>query len=238
VYWCVDVAGDGADLSMLADSLSDCATSITRHGGAFVLRCEGFSDLDSARAVAEHAQKVLAILAGSTRLLLGGRAAMTAGAVYRVHDDGRRDTFILTESGRIDLRGMPLTIVESKNDGTQEVHRPADPIRAWVSLARTDVAVAKALRLRDDNSRGWVELYRLYEVIESDMGRGAIVANGWASDRDIGRFKHTANSVEAVGDEARYGKEQTDPSAKPLGLAEARMLIDRLLLGWLASKAG
>src|SRR6266849_8946952 len=97
---------------------------------------------------------------------------------------------------------------------------------------------AKALRLRDDDSRGWVELYRLYEVIESDIGRPVIVANGWVSDRDIGRFKHTANSVEAAGDEARHGKEETDPPARPLSLAEARTLIDRLLSGWLAFKAG
>jgi hypothetical protein len=238
VYWCVEVVGDGADLSMLAESLSDGPTSITRHAGGFILGCDSFSGLDSARDVAEHAKQVLAMLSGSTRLLLGGRASMTAGAVYRVRDDGNRDTFLITEPGRFELRGMPVTTVVSKSDGTREVHRPADPIRAWVELGTTDGVVAKALRLRDDDSRGWVELYRLYEVIESDVGRSAVVANGWTSDRDIGRFKHTANSVEAAGDQARHGKEETDPPAKPLSLAEARALIDRLLLGWLASKAG
>ncbi len=238
MQWWVEVGGDGADLSMLAESLSNGATSITRHEGGFILTCEGFSNLDSARAVAEHAKQVVAMLAGSARLLLGGRASITVGAVYRVRDDGKRDTFILTEPGRFELRGMPVTTVVSKSDGTQEVHRPADPIRAWVALAKADGAVAKALRLRDDDSRGWVELYRLYEVIESDIGRPVIVANGWVSDRDIGRFKHTANSVEAAGDEARHGKEETDPPARPLSLAEARTLIDRLLSGWLAFKAG
>ena len=83
----------------------------------------------------------------------------------------------------------------------------------------------------------WVDLYRIYEVIESDMGRSVILAKRWATNADIKLFKHTANSVAATGDQARHGKETSTPPVKPLTLSEARALVDTLLRAWLAHKA-
>ena len=161
---------------------------------------------------------------------------MAIGNVYRVRNNGGRDYFLMAEPGQIKLRVLPPTIVVTSSDGTKESNRPADQVDKLLKLAANDGRVAKALRLRDHDDLGWVELYRIYEVVDSDVGRSKIVADGWASASDINLFKHTANSVTAAGDQARHGKETEKPPANPMTLRRAKKLIDSILKGWLADK--
>lgn len=58
----------------------------------------------------------------------------------------------------------------------------------------------------------------------------------WIANADGPRPRNNA-SVAAAGDEARHGKERKDPPRKPMKLPEARGLVDRILKGWLHSKA-
>lgn len=221
---------------MLADSMMGSSTSITMEANKVILRSNAFDVLDES-TVAEKANEILAALSGTTRLILGGHTSMSVGGIYRLRDDGGRDYILNAEPGTHRIRGFAPTIIMKRSNGTEEIRRPADGILSLLVLATTDNAVAKALRLRNEDSIGWVGLYRIYEVIESNMGRSAILANGWATDADIRLFKHTANSVAAAGDQARHGKETGTPPAKPLTLSEARTLVDTLLRAWLAYKA-
>jgi hypothetical protein len=68
-------------------------------------------------------------------------------------------------------------------------------------LGLTDHKVAKALRLLDTDEHNWVSLFRLYELIEEDVGGiDKIVRCDWASKTSIRHFRHTVNSLYAVGD--------------------------------------
>src|SRR5699024_4338714 len=117
----------------------------------------------------------------------------------------------------------------------QEI-KPADDVPAWVELGINDEAVAKVLRLLT-NSLDWVGLYRIYEVIESDIGGlDALVSTGWATKARVKLFKHTSNSPGAIGDDARHGKESSQPPSQPMHLHEARNLVESLINPWLKSK--
>lgn len=234
--WCVEVTGDRADLNILAESMSDSSTSITLEEDKFILRSNAFDDLEKARDVAGKAKDILSTLSGAVRLKLGGHTSMAIGGIYRQRDSGGRDYFLMAEPGQIKLRVFPPTITVTSGDGTKEINRPADQVDRLLKLASNDDRVAKALRLRDDDDPGWVELYRIYEVVDSDVGRSKIVANGWASTSDISLFKHTANSVTAAGDGARHGKETNTPPSNPMTLSRAKKLIDAVLEAWLADK--
>jgi hypothetical protein len=59
---------------------------------------------------------------------------------------------------------------------------------------------------------------------------------GWVTNRQVDRFKRTANSQKAIGDKARHGKDPYEPPTEPLSLSEARALIDGLLKVWLDEK--
>jgi hypothetical protein len=64
-----------------------------------------------------------------------------------------------------------------------------------------------------------------------------VAAAGWASEAQLRRFKHSANSVKAAGDEARHGVEATAPPVDPMTITEAKSLVDILLARWLGSVA-
>jgi hypothetical protein len=113
----------------------------------------------------------------------------------------------------------------------------AGPIPDWIAIALKEEKVAKVFRLLCNDPLDWVALYRILEVVEEDVGGlGNIVGQGWASSRSLSRFKHTANSPSTTGDEARHGKEQTQPPAKPMTIAEARALIETVVHNWLSAK--
>jgi hypothetical protein len=82
-----------------------------------------------------------------------------------------------------------------------------------------------------------VNLYRVFEVIrENTKGEDHMVKNGWTTKPHTGRFRHTMNSVAALGAEARHGVEPTTPPTNPMSMLEAREFIQRLLALWLRSK--
>ncbi|MCE8424927.1 MAG: hypothetical protein J5U17_04025 [Candidatus Methanoperedens sp.] len=132
-----------------------------------------------------------------------------------------------------------MSISATESEGTiQEIHQ-ADPIPKWVTAAKHNTNVTKALRLFGAGTHDWVSLYRIYEVIENDVGgKSKIIKKGWTTDKAIRRFKYTANSPGAIGDEARHGN-QKEPSPKdPMALSEAKFLIETILHNWLRLKAG
>lgn len=231
--WEVQLTGDPTDLQMLADTFTGEAMQVAQSGKEYVLRSSHFELLDSAASVRESAIELVTALSGSVRLTLGAREAIGVGAaVSRVRPNGKRESItVLVGQAVSHERALPITVVH----GTQ-IHRPADPILKWLPLATQNPVVAKALRLRNAGDLEWVDLYRLYEVIQNDVGR-SMHQLGWASHDELERFARTANSVAATGDKARHGVERTDPPPKPMPLPDARELIDRIMKAWLGWKA-
>ena len=142
------------------------------------------------------------------------------------------------EPAILHTQGALVSVSVTRADGTVEHYRPADSLKNRLQAAVQDPAVTKALRLRNADSLSWVELYRIYEVIEGDVGRPYIVASRWVKDTEIRLFKHTANSVGASGNQARPGKESAHPPKNPMTLSQARTPIDGLLRTWITDKCG
>jgi len=231
--WEVQLTGDPTDLQMLADTFTGGEIQVAQSGKEYVLRSSKFELLDSAASVRATAIELVTALSGSARLVLGGRVVIGVGTdVSRVGPNGERESItVLVGQAVSHERALPITVVH----GTQ-IHRPADPILKWIPLAMQDPDVAKALRLRNADELNWVDLYRLYELIENDVGR-PMHQLGWASRNEIECFARTANSVAAAGDKARHGIERTDPPPEPMSLSHAWELIDRIMRAWLEWRA-
>lgn len=231
--WEVELIGGEADLSMLAEAFID-ETVIALAGGKYFLRSPDFEELGSAPAVRDRASEIARSISGLARLTLQSPAPLRVGAVYETRTDGTRAIYLFPDPVHLELRVFPATITLGKPDGSEEIHRPADRARDWLRVAESDEAVRRALRLRDAGDLDWVGLYRLYEVIHEDAGKDIVEL--WVSRKKLRSFTHTANSVDAVGDEARHGRRTSDPPKNPMELNPARKLVDELLEKWIRWK--
>lgn len=235
--WSVVITGENCDLEELSKSLNSPEQCVIREGEEFILKSTDFSLLNDANDVRNRADEILSIINGTAMLALGMRKPLVVTHVAKINDDGTRHMFI-SLSCTINLRDSVSVSIIRPDGNIQEIHK-GDAISSWVTAARNDINVAKALRLFGTGIFDWVSLYRIYEVIESDVGGLVKIKDeGWATKKAIKRFKYTANSPAAIGDDARHGKGAIHPPEDPMVLSEAKSLIETILHNWLRSKRG
>jgi hypothetical protein len=234
--WRVQISGEKADLDALSKSFKDDDLCVIAEDDKYFLESTRLEIASAADEVLKIAGDILSVLSGVARLAYRARVPLSPGHVLRIHTDGRRDVFIQV-SDALHIRGVLGNVTLTYSDGTCVTIETHDPSRDWVRAAEKDEAVSKALRLFGSDAEDWVGLYRLFEVIEQDVGGiMQIVATGWATEDSIRRFKHTANSPAVTGDLARHGREKTQPPKKPMDLSEASALIEVILHSWLRAK--
>jgi hypothetical protein len=235
--WEIVLGGPEPILEELAHAFTAGPTRILRTGDGFVLKDATFADLIDASQVRERATVILQSLSAISRLLLQGTESLRINSVVEVRPDGTRNISIEVGSAVLKISGGLVSVQLARADGSIEVRRPSDPAAAWLAKAITTPEAARALRLRDKQDLSWADLYRLFEVIQGAVGgTQVLIDRGWASRAQIRRFKHSADSVTAAGDQARHGVEATAPPADPMSISEARSLIDILLVRWLGHR--
>ncbi len=122
--------------------------------------------------------------------------------------------------------------VSIKLEGGQDIIRNLE-FESWMKLAEEDEIVKNVFRQITEFEPNWINLYKVYEIVNKDAGRTKI--EQW-TNKKIGLFTHTANSQSAIGDDARHGVDKHDPPKEPMSLSEARALIRNLLKQWLQWK--
>jgi hypothetical protein len=237
--WEVAIVGPPAVLAELQHAFPIGGDpSLVSVEGRWVLRSGRFEPVADAQAVFQEAEGIIISLSGIARLLLAAEAPLTIGGVTEVRANGTRVNYVQPATGGATLGPSIASTVATRLGGVVEEHRPSDRSPAWLRRAIADPEVARALRLRDAGDMSWTDLYRLFEIVRAAAGGEEVVrARGWATRSELDRFGHSANSVTAAGDEARHGIERTQPPRKPMTLAEARTLIDRLLERWIGEGA-
>jgi hypothetical protein len=233
--WEVQITGDAHDLEKLSASLTSGDTRILKRDNEYFLDGTLFHPLGSVEDVRTTAEELVTLLSGAAALSLESRTPIRVANVAQVSDTGEHHINVWVHE-TISF-GDSWTVTKVSADGTTETSRPGDVIPHWLKVAQRNSNVAKVLRLLGDSPRDWVSLYRIFEVIEANVGGlDGICAQGWASKVAMRRFKHTANSPKAIGDSARHGSESTDPPSRPMDLGEVRSLIRSVVHSWLASR--
>jgi hypothetical protein len=105
-----------------------------------------------------------------------------------------------------------------------------------LAAAMNDPQAERALRIFGRDDIDYRDLYHVLEIAEAAIG-SRIYSSGTVAAAEVRRFKHTANSVHALGDEARHGHEATQPPSQPMSFAEARVLVGRVLHVWFAASS-
>lgn len=239
--WEVDLVGDESDLNHLVKHFTNGPCHIWRDEttGQVLMRVDGFPPNAEARQVQEAASVTVRQLSGVLKVIRGSKTPLQTGGVMQRQANGTRNVFLFAESLAMATCFMEAAVFVRDANGNL-VERPSPPPRTLVlaKLMLTDAALAKAMRLRDANDAGtWVGLYRLYEVIKHDVGsERAMVSRGWTSKAQQDRYRHTSNSPDAAGDDARHGATNDEPPANPMTLEEARTFVEGILQAWLDKK--
>jgi len=236
--WEIVLGGSESVLKEFAAAFRDASIRIVQTRDGFVLKSATLDVLGSAREVRERATPIVESLSGIARLLFESVEPLRIISVVEVGPNGTRNTFVQLESASFKVSGGLLSAEVIRADGSVVECRPSDPAPTWLDNAMRTPEVARVLRLRDKRDLSWTDLYRLFEVIvDGAGGTTAITDEGWASQAQLKRFSHSANSVSAAGDSARHGVEPTVPPADPMSISEARSLVDVLLSRWLGRGA-
>jgi hypothetical protein len=227
--WYVQILGDNSDLQELSKSLNSPELCISQEDQKYVLKSSNFDQLKNAADVRKRAEEILSLLNGTTKLALGTQQKLTIDAVVEMRDDGKKVT-VLFLSDTLPVGSITSTSTKTDNGKVQENH-PADPIPNWIRTAQTDKNVAEIFQVLGTSVLNWINLYRVYEIIKSDVGGiDTIVDNGWTTKGQIDLFKQTAQPY-------RHGKLKGTPPKKPMTLSEAKSLIKRILRSWLRAKS-
>ena len=237
IYWQVQVTGHAFDLDHLVRNFKDQPRRMVKdeRDGSYSYESVSFNACSTSAEVLAIAEQELQVLSGVLRVGRGTADRLRPGAVYRRTANGGRDVFVhVSDTLRLRMDVGEATVILSGEN------RPAPPPRTVEisRLASNDPTIAKALRLLSaSDSRSWVGLYRIYEVVEADVGgEKQLQTLGWISSTILRRFKHSANSVAVGGDQSRHGKELTVPPLDPMSLDEADGYVTSLLSTWLSSK--
>lgn len=241
--WFVQIQGSQRDLEHLTEHFT-LESSLVQHdeqSHGFVYESKAFSPCRTSEEVLKIADEHFLILSGIFKLVRESMELLRSGAVYRTNEAGGRDIFVQLSEGaqmRAECGVLGTTVTDSQGN-VVFMPPPAPRTTALFKLAFSKPELAKAMRLLSaPDAHSWVNLYRIYEVIEADIGgEHSLKTRGWGSSQDLKRFKHSANSVTVAGDAARHGKEQDQPPKNPMSIDEARAYTNYLIEAWLASMA-
>jgi len=226
----VQILGNNLDLQELSKSLNSPELCISQEDQKYVLKSSNFDQLKNAVDVRKRAEEILSLLNGTAKLALGTQQPLTIDAIVEIRDDGKKAT-VLFLSNTVHGGSSTSTSTKTDNGKVQENH-PADPIPNWIRTAQTDKNVAEIFQVIGTSVLNWINLYKVYEIIKSDVGgKDKIADNGWATKGQIDLFKQTAQPY-------RHGKlKNYVPPKKSMTLSEAEFLIKRILRSWLRAKS-
>jgi hypothetical protein len=230
--WEVQLQGNESGLEKLAQSFNDEPEIVQREAeDEFVLltsQFDGVDDVEEVRKISDTIVRTIRAYGKRDSLKIED---LEAAGVAKITDDGTKQLFVsVTDTVAINSSAT-ATVISA--DGEIETFQPADRTYEWTQLAMEDKKVSELAELIDKGD-SWVNLYRVYEYIQDNIqSESNIVAQGWWSENEKNLFKRTANSRDAIGDDARHGTDQIPAPEDPMTHAEATRLVDTLVDRWL-----
>jgi hypothetical protein len=213
--WLIELNGNPTDLTELSPWLPLGEVYLLHDGNATYLAGERLEVETDVHDVYDLAVAYCAEISAAAELMLISGEPVTPGLVHRENNDGTRTTRGFGGAGiTINVRvkraaptGPGETILQvliSESRRSQHFHAAID---AWAMKPRT-----------------WPRLYRALEEVEEYLGSSAATA-GLCSTGDRDRLKHSANSAEIAGLDARHRLRKFQVPTKPMSLQEASIFI-------------
>jgi hypothetical protein len=232
--WFIQLNGDHELLEWLtSDRESKDDLFIIEDNGSFFMTSQEFEKLNYIEEVKKKSDEFLEMINGIASFLFSTKGRLSSNSISNRNESGGIDCTVYVETCFINISIPPPSIIIENGNGIISKSSPLLSINQILSDACKNANKSKIFRLLAKGNLDWVMLYKLYEVIESEIGDQIFL---WVSKTTIKNFKHTCNSVAATGDDCRHGKELTSPPKNPMTLKESQDLINMILDKYLESK--
>lgn len=229
-YWQILLTGARASS---VDAAHFCRLSSLHIEGTisgYYLRSMEFETMDNPEDVYALAQQRIAQINGIASILLPAFQPIDrAPSVVRMFDDGTKTVWVFKRE-----RERPPEFRLEPSSAAKTVSSTL--VEEWLATARNSGPLTDALRLFALQRDEWAALYKILELARGNLSPG-IEERGWASGAELRRFTHTANSAEAIGDDARHSRGQFKTPSRAITLAEGLELITRILRNWIEDAA-
>jgi hypothetical protein len=221
-------SNDPAFLSFLVKYPAPTSWSVIEVEGKHYLISPSFQSLTAPQGVWQAADNLLFVLNGIMKLKFKS-ASLLRGSTVAYFDEN--DQIISATSTRVIPGSVSLSAGESYYQDT-DAQQPSI-INIWHTAQNND-AVLEALQ-HYSNQLNWFNLYKVYEVIEHDVGTKTL--DTWTKGRNDD-FTYSANNAHASGFAARHSTVKFSPSSKrkAMSLQEGAEFISALLSQWLQTK--
>jgi hypothetical protein len=229
--WWVHLDGHRFDLEELEEHVTSEGLRVVRHGDGFYLRAAEFEEFaaDESSNVDRRAKEIVRIINAAAKVRVGDFGSVSVGPTALVGEDG---SIQHTVHASASISMHPRMRVKGSVPGQPERPGPSE-IERIAHRGLEDAEVRQALRIFGRDDVDYRDLYFVFEIVRA-AARSRMHEEGWATPKEVERFRHTANSRTALGEGARHGHERTEPPKDPMPFEEAKELIRRLLSSWLS----
>jgi hypothetical protein len=230
--WKVGIAGQQAVLHQLAIVIANDDMRLeVRDNLAFLsgARLDALGDIGS---VQREAERIVTIMSAFARLLLGITDSLRVVDVAETPaPDPGGQIAASSPSPAPSAASAPAAngAGPSSQNGVTDAW-PRSSLLQSLRLVLSNPAMEQALSLRDTSRLDGSRLSQICRIVEGAAGRSAVARFSGMSQTALQRLHAAANGT-ADGDDAIEG------GADRMTLAEARSLVDRLLMAWLGSSA-
>jgi hypothetical protein len=236
--WFISLEGDAATLDRLLTAFPHPPVQIDAPDGLHRLHDQQFDELEDPQTVRIGYEQIVTLLSALSQILWdAGFGDLQPGSLTSVDDDGKPHAWAFAGVASVAVGAHGVDILGP--DGTKTTKpRVTESISRSLQLAREDRNVRDALYFLRGRDPSWSDLYKVFEIVRADVGRKErIVANGWATDRELNRLTGTANHQKLAGVHARHARMSEAPMPDPMSLEEGQDLARRFVRAWIEAKS-
>lgn len=228
--------GHGSDLEKLVGLFRDGDPRVSKEDSIYYVTSVQFDGLfDDSRRLADAASRLLIHIIGISRALDASFRSVKLGGKY-VESDGRgterrRQIFQLETAYERNTAGS-LKLV---TDGPWQTPVPQGTVYMQL-ISEPDVAEVFAIFGSASTNLGWVDLYKVYEIVRHHVGgEKSLLTYPWVSKAEISAFTGSANRPDVSGDSARHARTSGRAPARTMTLTEGQEFIRNIVIAWLDS---
>lgn len=229
--WKIELNGSGRGLEELSESFDEDPRTFEENG-KYYLWSSKFEQLSKAGDVRDEGKTIIKMIRCLGEIDSLSVSNLEYSCLVEIQKDGseRRKRLASVTAKDADRAEVRLSV------GDELLPSKAEQTYEYTQLALEDDTVQELIELRD-RGKHWVNLYRIYEHIESNI-ESDIAIQDWLSGPEETRFTCTANDPEAIGHEARHAGDSSNASVEQMSHdqmshEEAKALINDLIDDWL-----